>query len=250
MAGNWIILSLSAGPDRSPKMVLEDYSLLTGRTPLPPIWALGNQQSRWSYFPEKRVREIAEGFRKNKIPADVIYLDIDYMDGYRVFTWDKKRFPDPAKMIADLKADGFKTVLIIDPGLKVDENYEVYKDGKQKNVFVKNPDGSLLVRNVWPAESVFPDFTSVAAREWFGAQYKKHLEEGVAGILERYERAGCFRHGKNRAARDPSSSRKRPFRSTRRTRATTLRAARLDLLPAGNALPGRTGGITTSTGCR
>lgn len=180
------------GRERSPKKVLEGYSVLTGRTPLPPIWALGNQQSRWSYFPEKRVREIADGFRKNKIPADVIYLDIDYMDGYRVFTWDKKRFPDPAKMIGDLKADGFKTVLIIDPGLKVDENYEVYKDGKRKDLFVKNPDGSLLVRNVWPGESAFPDFTSRLAREWFGEQYKKHLEEGVAGFWNDMNEPGVF----------------------------------------------------------
>jgi alpha-glucosidase len=182
----------TGGRDRSPKKVLEGYSALTGRTPLPPIWALGNQQSRWSYFPEKRVREIADGFRKNRIPADVIYLDIDYMDGYRVFTWDKKRFPDPAKMISELKADGFKTVLIIDPGLKVDQNYEVYKDGKRKNVFVKNPDGSLLARNVWPGESVFPDFTLPAAREWFGAQYKKHLEEGIAGFWNDMNEPGVF----------------------------------------------------------
>jgi alpha-glucosidase len=180
------------GASRSPKKVLEGYSVLTGRTPMPPIWALGNQQSRWSYFPEKRVREIAEGFRKNRIPADVIYLDIDYMDEYRVFTWDKKRFPDPAKMIGDLKADGFRTVLIIDPGLKVDENYEVYKDGKQRNVFVKNPDGSILVRNVWPKESAFPDFTLPAAREWFGAQYKKHLEEGIAGFWNDMNEPGVF----------------------------------------------------------
>ena len=82
----------TGGKENSPKKVLEDYADLTGKTPLPPIWALGNQQSRWSYFPEKRVREIADGFRKNKIPADVIYLDIDYMDEYRVFTWDKNAF--------------------------------------------------------------------------------------------------------------------------------------------------------------
>lgn len=182
----------TGGRTRSPKKVLGDYSRLTGRTPLPPIWALGNQQSRWSYFPEKRVREIADGFRKHKIPADVIYLDIDYMDGYRVFTWDKKRFPDPAKMISDLRADGFKTVLIIDPGIKVDENYEAYKDGKRNNIFVKNPDGSELVRNVWPQASAFPDFTYPKAREWFGGQYKKHLEEGIAGFWTDMNEPGVF----------------------------------------------------------
>lgn len=195
----------TGGPDGSPKKVMEDYARLTGKTPLPPIWALGNQQSRWSYFPEARVREIAEGFRKNRIPADVIYLDIDYMDEYRVFTWNKERFPNPSKMIADLKADGFRTVLIIDPGIKVDENYPVYADGIRENVFVKNPDGSVLVRNVWPKESVFPDFTDPRAREWFGAQYRQHLAEGIAGfwndmnepgvfITEKSERPDIFHH--------------------------------------------------------
>ncbi len=122
----------TGGKENSPKKVLEDYANLTGKTPLPPIWALGNQQSRWSYYPESRVREIASGFRKNKIPADVIYLDVDYMDKYRVFTWDKTRFPNPAKMIADLKADGFKTVLIIDPGIKRDENYSGLHGRREK----------------------------------------------------------------------------------------------------------------------
>lgn len=172
----------TGGKSRSPKKILEDYANLTGKTPLPPVWAMGNQQSRWSYFPESRVREIAAGFRRNKIPADVIYLDIDYMDEYRVFTWDKKRFPNPAKMISDLKADGFKTVLIIDPGIKVDENYDVYRQGKGKNVYVENPDGRDLIRNVWAKESVFPDFTDPRARDWFASFYRRHLDEGIAGF--------------------------------------------------------------------
>ncbi len=182
----------TGGRERSPKTVLEDYSRLTGRTSLPPVWALGNQQSRWSYFPEKRVREIAEGFRKNKIPADVIYLDVDYMDGYRVFTWDKTRFPDPPKLIGDLKKDGFRTVLIIDPGVKVDANYKAYVDGRQKGVFVKNPDGSELNRDVWPKSSAFPDFTDPKAREWFGSFYRQHLDEGIAGFWTDMNEPGVF----------------------------------------------------------
>lgn len=182
----------TGGRERSPKKVLEDYAKLTGKTNLPPIWALGNQQSRWSYFPEKRVREIAEGFRSRKIPADVIYLDIDYMDGYRVFTWDKTRFPNPAKLVSDLKADGFKTVLIIDPGIKVDENYATYTDGKRANAYVKNPDGTDLVRNVWAKESTFPDFTDPKAREWFGNQYKNHIAEGIAGFWNDMNEPGVF----------------------------------------------------------
>lgn len=182
----------TGGRDRSPKKILEDYSRLTGRTPLPPMWALGNQQSRWSYFPEKRVREIAEGFRKNKIPADVIYLDVDYMDEYRIFTWDKKRFPDPSRMIGDLRKDGFRTVLIIDPGIKADPNYHAYADGRSKGMFVKSPDGSELNRNVWPKASAFPDFTDPKAREWFGSLYQQHLNEGIAGFWTDMNEPGVF----------------------------------------------------------
>ena len=182
----------TGGKTRSPKKVLEDYANLTGKTPLPPIWALGNHQSRWSYFPEQRVREIDEGFRSRKIPADVIHLDIDYMDGYRVFTWDKTRFPNPKKMIADLNADGFQTVLIIDPGIKVDPNYSAYAEGKRLGMFVKNPDGTELNRNVWPQASAFPDFTDPKARDWFGAQFKGHIDEGVAGFWNDMNEPGVF----------------------------------------------------------
>jgi alpha-glucosidase len=182
----------TGGVDRSPKKILEDYARLTGKTPLPPIWALGNQQSRWSYFPEKRVREIADGFRSRKIPLDVIYLDIDYMNGYRVFTWDKARFPDPKKLVSDLRSDGISTVLIIDPGIKVDPSYEVYADGKRRGLFVKNPDGSELNRNVWPQASAFPDFTDPRAREWFGSQFKGHIDEGIAGFWNDMNEPGVF----------------------------------------------------------
>ena len=122
----------------------------------------------------------------------MIYLDIDYMDDYRVFTWDKKRFPDPAKMIGDLKKDGFRTVLIIDPGIKVDPNYQAYVDGQKNGIFVKNPDGSELNRDVWPKASAFPDFTDPKAREWFGAQYRKNLDEGVAGFWNDMNEPGVF----------------------------------------------------------
>ncbi|HVF30849.1 MAG TPA: TIM-barrel domain-containing protein, partial [Pyrinomonadaceae bacterium] len=182
----------TGGKQRSPKKVLEDYSHLTGRTPLPPMWALGNHQSRWSYFPEKRVREIADGFRSRKIPLDVIHLDIDYMDGYRVFTWDKTRFPNPKKLVSDLKDDGIQTVLIIDPGIKVDAKYDTYADGKREGMFVKDPDGSELNRNVWPQASAFPDFTDPRAREWFGARLKPHIDEDVAGFWTDMNEPGVF----------------------------------------------------------
>jgi alpha-glucosidase len=182
----------TGGKERTPKNVLRDYTELTGRAPLPPVWTLGNQQSRWSYSPESRVREVAKGFRDSRIPADVIYLDIDYMDGYRVFTWDKSRFPDPSKMIADLRAEGFRVVVIIDPGVKVDPNYYAYQQGQAGNHFVKNADGSELHATVWPGTCAFPDFTDPAAREWFGSLYKTNIEQGVSGFWNDMNEPGVF----------------------------------------------------------
>jgi alpha-glucosidase len=178
--------------ERTPANVLRDYTDLTGHAPLPPLWALGNQQSRWSYYPEARVREVARGFRESKIPADVIYLDIDYMDGFRVFTWNRERFPDPSKMIADLREQGFRTVVIIDPGIKVDPNYFAYKEGQAGGHFVKNADGSELHASVWPGVCAFPDFTDARAREWFGSLYKKNLDEGIAGFWNDMNEPGVF----------------------------------------------------------
>nr|MBA2341133.1 glycosyl hydrolase [Pyrinomonadaceae bacterium] len=172
----------TGGQQRTPKEVLREYTDLTGRTPLPPLWALGYQQSRWSYYPEARVRELASTFRRKRIPADVIYLDIDYMDGFRVFTWDKTRFPRPAEMIKDLRNEGFRTVVIIDPGVKVDENYPVYREGRAGNYFVKTKDGAEFHGHVWPGTCAFPDFTDARARGWFGSLYRKHLDEGIAGF--------------------------------------------------------------------
>ena len=164
------------------KRVLSSYTKLTGRIELPPMWSLGYQQSRWSYFPESMVRNIAENFRDRKIPCDVIYLDIDYMDGYRVFTWDKKRFPEPAKMLSDLRANGFKIITIIDPGVKADSNYFAAKEGVSQNLFVKYPDGKLYEGEVWPSWAYFPDFTKKETRTWWGDKVSILLNDGVEGI--------------------------------------------------------------------
>jgi alpha-glucosidase len=182
----------TGGRERTPRNILRDYTELTGRTPLPPIWALGNQQSRWSYTPESRVREVARGFRESKIPADVIYLDIDYMDGFRVFTWNHERFPEPARMIADLRAEGFRVVVIIDPGVKVDPNYDAYQQGQAGGHFVKTADGKELHATVWPGVCAFPDFTDAGAREWFGSLYKKNIDEGIAGFWNDMNEPGVF----------------------------------------------------------
>ena len=180
-----------AGPTMAD--VLERYTALTGRMPLPPLWSLGYHQSRWSYYPEYEVREIARGFRDRQIPLDSIHLDIHYMDGYRVFTWDKERFPDPQEMLRDLEAQGVKTTVIIDPGVKTDEGYRVYDEGLEEDAFVKYPDGSVYTGAVWPGECHFPDFTKPAARTWFGDYYKGMLEEGVWGFWTDMNEPSNFR---------------------------------------------------------
>lgn len=172
-----------------PKAVVERYTALTGRTPLPPRWALGYNQCRYSYFPEARVRKLANDFREKKIPGDVIWLDIHYQDNYKPFTWDKGRFPDPQKMITDLSAQGFHTVCIVDAHPKVEKGYEPYDTGMAGDHFVKRADGVVYEGPVWPANaeknpgpSVFPDFSRPATREWWGSLFKSFTDLGVAGI--------------------------------------------------------------------
>jgi alpha-glucosidase len=147
--------------------VAERYTELTGRPEMPPMWALGFHQCKWSYYPESTVKAIAAEFRERQIPCDAIYLDIDYMDGYRCFTWNHERFPDPSRMVRELKEQGFRTVVIIDPGIKIDLDYEVFQEGLEKGYFCTRPDGEFVKGKVWPGECFFPDFTRAEVRDWW-----------------------------------------------------------------------------------
>jgi alpha-glucosidase len=173
---------LLAGP--TPEAVLVQYSELTGRTPMPPRWALGYGQSRWSYFPEESLRAVAKEFRARRIPCDHLWLDIDYMDGYRVFTWSPTRFPDPTRLLSDLGKEGFRVVTIIDPGVKVDPTDPTYAEGAARDYFVRRPDGELFTGVVWPGESVFTDYCRADARLWWGDLHRALLDAGVAGIWD------------------------------------------------------------------
>ncbi|MCG6137743.1 MAG: DUF4968 domain-containing protein [Nostoc sp. LLA-1] len=170
------------GPE--PAQILQTYTQLTGRMPLPPKWSLGYHQCRWSYDSETVVRELAREFRQRRIPCDVIHLDIDYMHGYRVFTWSPKRFSHPEKLIGDLAKDGFKTVTIIDPGVKYEPeaNYHVFDQGIQNDYFVRKVDGVLFHGYVWPDKAVFPDFLRADVGQWWGDLHKSLTDMGVAGI--------------------------------------------------------------------
>jgi len=162
--------------------IVRGYTELTGRMWMPPRWALGFQQSRWSYGSADDVLNVARSFRKRKIPCDAIYCDIDYMDGYRVFTWNPKTFPKPREMTERLSKMGFKLVTIIDPGVKNDNGYIICREGKKKGMFLENAVGGWFTGKVWPGECVFPDFTNPRVRTWWGQWHEQLLDVGVAGI--------------------------------------------------------------------
>lgn len=166
----------------SPPHLLERYTELTGRPPLPPLWFLGYHQSRYSYYPQEKVRAIVETFERLDIPLDVVHLDIHYMHGYRVFTWDRERFPDPKSLSQTFREKGVRLVAIVDPGIKVDHKYPIYTDGLKKDVFCKLPNGALLHAPVWPGWCVFPDFTHPKTRTWWGQHYQRLLDVGIAGF--------------------------------------------------------------------
>lgn len=162
--------------------VIKGYTYLTGRTPLPQLWTLGYQQCRWAYCPESNVIEVANKFREKDIPCDAVYLDIEYMDDFRVFTWDKNKFKNPKKMIDNLKKDGFKLVTIIDPGVKVDQGYSIYDEGLKNGYFATDKNGITYTNWVWPGNSVFPDFMNSEVRNWWSNNQKILLDDGVAGV--------------------------------------------------------------------
>jgi alpha-glucosidase len=170
------------GPD--PKQVVESYASLTGLPPLPPLWSLGYQQSRYTYTPESRLREIADRLRKDKLPADVLWLDIDFQYKNRPFTIDPTTFPDMPKLLADLKAQHFHTIAITDLHIanQPNQGYAPYDTGIAGDHFVHNPDGSVFTGIVWPGPSVFPDFTQHRSREWWGTLYKQFVSYGFAGF--------------------------------------------------------------------
>ena len=165
-----------------PKQVVSTFTALVGRAPLPPLWSLGFQQCRYSYFPEARVREVVKSFKDKKIPLDVIYLDIDYQLQNRVFTVDPQRFPNFTGMIHDFLNEGVHTITITDLHIKQEPGYAPYDSGKAIDAFIKNPDGTDYVGAVWPGPSVFPDFTRKAVRDWWGSLYKEFADDGVAGF--------------------------------------------------------------------
>jgi alpha-glucosidase len=164
------------------RQIINQYTLLTGRINIPPIWSLGYQQCRWSYFPDNQVVNIARTFREKKVPLDVMYLDIHYMDAYKIFTWHPERFSKPAEMLGKLKEMNIHTTVIIDPGIKVEKGYKAYEEGVKLNYFIKYPDGQDYTAQVWPGWCHFPDFTKPLVRKWWGDNFGPMVSNGVEGF--------------------------------------------------------------------
>jgi len=179
---------------KGPKDIISAYGYLTGHAPLTPEWALGFQQSHWSYMTQGEVKSIADTLRKDHIPADVLYMDIDYQDHNKPFSVNTQAFPDLKALVSDLKAQDLHLVLITDLHIAhaPNQQYKPYDSGEASDIFVKNPDGSDFVGKVWPGDAVFPDFSRKVARQWWGQQYKDFAKLGVGGFWNDMDEPSVF----------------------------------------------------------
>ena len=173
--------------------VIGNYTYLTGRTPLPQLWALGYQQSRWGYMSADDIMEVAKKYRDLRIPCDVIHLDIDYMDHFKVFTWNEKDYGKKGELFASMKQLGYKPVTIIDPGTKKEQGYFMYEEGVSREYFAKDANGKIYVNEVWPGESVYPDFGRKEVRDWWAGHHKELLDMGAQGIWNDMNEPASFR---------------------------------------------------------
>jgi alpha-glucosidase len=169
-----------AGP--SMPEILEAYTWLTGRTAPPPLWSLGYHQCRWFDYTQDAVEALGRRHRELAIPCDALWLDIEYMDGYRVFTWNTESFPDAAGMLAGLARDGFRVITIIDPGVKYEPGYAVFDQALERDVLCRTEGGDVYIGQVWPGDTAFPDFVTEEGRRWWGELNAAHVRSGLAGI--------------------------------------------------------------------
>jgi alpha-glucosidase len=178
--GGELCYYLFAGKDVN--TILSRYTELTGRINLPPLWALGYHQSRFSYPSQDAVLKLAADLRDRNIPCDAIYLDIHYMDGFRAFTWSRERFTGLRQLITELHTKGFKVVAALNPGIKADPHYPAYNTGISQDVFLKYPDGEPFSAASWPGISHFPDFTRSESRSWWVERARELVEAGIDGF--------------------------------------------------------------------
>lgn len=179
----------------TPEEVVKELAKLSGTMEMPPLWSLGYQQCRFSYYPDTRVKEVCDEFRNREIPCDVIWMDIHYMDGYRIFTFDPQRFPDPKDLNDYLHSKNMKSVFMIDPAPKAEEGYFVDDAGRAGDYFVHSADGDVFKGNVWPGAAHFPDFTRPEVRQWWSTLYKDYMATGVDGVWNDMNEPAVFGGG-------------------------------------------------------
>jgi alpha-glucosidase len=186
--------------------VVRRYTQITGRAPLPAPWSLGFHQSRWEgpcdgspaerpFCSASQIAAVAKRFRDSKIPADSIFLDIQHMNGYRSFTFDGARFANPEGLVSELDALGFKTQIIVDPGIKIDSSWDIYKSGLDASHFLKTSTGSVFEGEVWPGPSVFPDFSAQKTRTWWSALAEQAAKRGIRGLWIDMNEPSSFKTG-------------------------------------------------------
>lgn len=169
-----------AGPTLA--SVLEAYTFITGRMSLPPIWSLGHHQCRWHDYTDRELLEIGREYRRRNIPCDALWLDIGHMDEFRVFTWHKERFPDPRATFEQMRAEGFRSVAIVDPGIKEEPGYAVFDEARRQNLLCKTEGGALYTGQVWPGRTVFPDFSRDETRAFWAERIRDHVALGLSGV--------------------------------------------------------------------
>lgn len=190
-AGPTFDLYLIPGPD--PQSILTRYTQMTGKAPMPPLWALGKHQCRWSYPDQQTVLEVAQQYRKHGYPLDALWLDIDYMDSYKVFSFSSQRFPNPKQLSQGLLDMGIRTVAIVDPGVKIQSDYEIYEQGNKIQAWVRDHKDEPLVGAVWPEPVVWPDFVQPDVRHWWGLAHRFYLDQGIAGIWNDMNEPAAFK---------------------------------------------------------
>lgn len=173
--------------------VIGNYTYLTGTTPLPQLWTLGYHQCRWGYECAEDIREVATMYRQLQIPCESVQYDIDYMDHFKVFTWNEEKYEKPGKLFAELGESGFKPVVIIDPGTKVEPGYAMYDEGMEHGYFAQDVNGETYVNEVWPGDAVYPDFGRQEVRDWWGEHHRFLTELGVRGIWNDMNEPASFR---------------------------------------------------------
>ncbi len=183
----------------TPRAIVREFRSLIGKSYVPPFWSFGFQQSRWSYHNAEAVRDIVRGYDEAELPLDAVYLDIDYMDHYKNFTVDREAFPDLAGLAAEMKSEGIHLVPIIDAGVKKEEGYAVYEEGRDKGYFCKNEDGTDFEGAVWPGTVGFPDFLRPEVRAWFGEKYRVLTDMGIDGFWNDMNEPAIFYSAKGLA---------------------------------------------------